>query len=233
MADEIPPIEGKMSATQNFTFSQLDQGQTRATRWQKSLFVVGIVATLLIFGSFVWMTVWQVNTVQHSIGNAPELHDSVITTLYSADLDADQRLTGGLFHLENEIIKKRYHNANVLLRGQIYIKYLGFLTGMILSILGAMFVLGKYREQPFTANAKSERAAHFNFSFQSTSPGLLLTFAGVIILMTTLLNKSELAVKDQPVYLRGNVSNEEQMEEPEHQENNRPGFLDSFPPYKR
>jgi hypothetical protein len=43
--------------------------------------------------------------------------------------------------LEAHTIQQRYHQANValILRGSI--KYLGFLTGMILSIVGAVFIL--------------------------------------------------------------------------------------------
>ena len=45
------------------------------------------------------------------------------------------------------MIKQRYHQANVLLMAGVRVRYPGLVTGMILALIGAVFVLGKIREE--------------------------------------------------------------------------------------
>jgi hypothetical protein len=194
---------------------ELDRAQGHATKWQKWLFGIGIIVSLLIFVAFVLVTISQINNIQKGINNAPILEDSVlISTLRISDSDApNQIINKNLFLLENETIKKRYHNANVILKSQILIKYLGFLTGMILSVLGAIFVLGKFRENPIVFDSNGKIPQNISMKFQSTSPGIFLALIGAIIMMTTIINKTDIRVDDGIVYVNGELESDDTTKE--------------------
>ena len=48
--------------------------------------------------------------------------------------------------LEGHAVQQRYHQAKIFLMSRIWTRYLGFITGMTLALVGASFILGKLRE---------------------------------------------------------------------------------------
>jgi hypothetical protein len=99
--------------------------------------------------------------------------------------------------LEGQAMKYRHHQANVAMMGRIYIIYLGFITGMVLAMVGATFVLGKLRERQSQVKADSTL---FKVSMASASPGLVLAMLGTMLMLTTIWVRSDISVKD-PLYL--------------------------------
>lgn len=198
---------GDIFKPMDYTPAQIDDPQRTVTGWQKFLFITGIVAVLGIFTVFIWVTISQADKVQDSINNSPSLEDSTLVKLYTSATPEKKKdiLDASMILLENQNLKKRYHNANVILKSQIYIKYLGFLTGMILSVLGAIFVFGKFREYPtrFSSNGGIEN--NFKVQLQSTSPGIILSLLGTILMIITILSKKELEVKDGAVYIKMSI----------------------------
>ena len=100
--------------------------------------------------------------------------------------------------MEAFIVTQRYHHASVLLMFGLWTRYLGFITGMILALVGASFVLGKLREP---AQRLAGRLSTFDFSLRTTSPGVILTVLGVLLMFTTILDKDMYEVTDGNVYL--------------------------------
>jgi hypothetical protein len=103
-----------------------------------------------------------------------------------------------LVQLEAYTIARRYHQANAALIVRAWIKYLGFLTGMILAIVGAVFILGRLTE------ASSHLAAEGTFgkfSVDSVSPGLILAVLGTVLMITTVLINPPTGVTDGPIYV--------------------------------
>ncbi len=100
--------------------------------------------------------------------------------------------------LEANALARRYHQANVSLMSRIWTRYLGFVTGMILALVGAAFILGKLREPK--ANLAVEGAALGKFHIASASPGLILAFLGTILMVTTMVTHNEIEVKDSSLY---------------------------------
>ncbi len=103
-----------------------------------------------------------------------------------------------LVALEDNAIQRRYHQANVLLMSRIWIKYLGFVIGMILSILGAVFIIGKLREPETKLDSESLAG---KFSIATTSPGLVLVVLGTILMLTTMITHNDIVVKDGPLFV--------------------------------
>jgi len=100
--------------------------------------------------------------------------------------------------LEEHTINRRYHQANVALLVRVTVKYLGFLTGMLMSLVGAVFVLGRLTE----ASSKVGAQGPFGeFTIATVSPGLILALLGTVLMITTVLTNPPTDVSDGNVYL--------------------------------
>ena len=174
-------------------------------KWQLRL--LPLMAALLTVASIAFLVVslLQTNDVREQIAAAPTLSLPPEVTRLSC---MGPGLTAGqqqacvrwkvVVQLEAYTIARRYHQANAALIVRAWIKYLGFLTGMILAIIGAVFILGRL----------TEAASHFagegvfgKFSIDSVSPGLILAVLGTILMVTTVLINPPTGVTDAPVYI--------------------------------
>ena len=100
--------------------------------------------------------------------------------------------------LEANALQRRYHQAGVLLISRIWTRYLGFVVGTILALVGAAFILGKLRDS--TSNLGTESPL-WKVSITSASPGLILAVLGTALMFATLATNLEMQVTDGPVYL--------------------------------
>ena len=174
------------------------QEESRLTRmWQRRLlpFMVLMIVGLAIF--FVVATYRQLNRLNEQINqsNKPDL-DSVLNSKPS-DVDIQDAHWRALVILEANALEKRYHQANVLLMSRVWIRYLGFLTGMIIALIGATFVLGKLRESA-TFNADGSL---WKFAMTTASPGLILALLGTILMVTAMVTNPAIKVGDGRTYL--------------------------------
>ncbi|HET9041025.1 MAG TPA: hypothetical protein VFN40_12685 [Gemmatimonadales bacterium] len=182
----------------------LDEAAARAAWQQKLLPLMAIVLTS-VSAIFLILSLLQTNRVRSQIENGPtlDLPAEVRTvsclgpTLAAADQQACVRWKV-LVQLEAYTVANRYHQANSALIVRASIKYLGFLTGMILAIVGAVFILGKLTEAP--SNLAAE-ASGWKVSIASASPGLILAVLGTALIIVTVLINPPTGVTDLPTYL--------------------------------
>lgn len=172
--------------------------------WQRTLlpFMVLMVSGLSIF--FFWISLTQLEALQQRIEQAPR-----VDLAPALDVQDETVLAGGnrllyvqwktLALLEAHALERRYHQANVLLMSRTWIRYLGFITGMILALVGAAFILGKLRERESDLSLSNQAAS---VAFKSTSPGLVLAVLGTILMLTTILTNERIDVGDAPLYTR-------------------------------
>jgi drug/metabolite transporter (DMT)-like permease len=80
----------------------------------------------------------------------------------------------------------------------IWIKYLGFVTGMILAFIGAVFILGKLQESNSIVSGKMEAA---EVSIKSSSLGIILVVLGTSLMSITLVMRHNVNVTDAAIYL--------------------------------
>ncbi|MGB3479300.1 MAG: hypothetical protein WBB67_09080 [bacterium] len=125
--------------------------------------------------------------------NIPEIFLPFVTP----EEKLDQVIWQTLATLEVHAINQRYHQANVFLMSRVWTKYLGFVTGMMLALVGAAFILGKLRETESKLDATSSL---WKFSFTTASPGLMLSLLGTILMITTIFSYHKIETKDQPLY---------------------------------
>jgi hypothetical protein len=187
--------------------------------WQRRLLplMVGLLVTLTAF--FIVASFVQLYYLQTRIEKAPPLDlgpamaslDEIAKDMQSGKIP-DQRAFNSrieqarwqtLSILEANVLQRRYHHAGVLLISRIWTRYLGFVTGTILAMVGAAFILGKLQEASSNLGAEG---GLWKVSLTTASPGLVLAALGTTLMLATLATSMDLYVNDGPVYLRDSSS---------------------------
>ncbi|MBI5030230.1 MAG: hypothetical protein HZB51_06870 [Chloroflexi bacterium] len=162
------------------------------TRILTSLTVFFFVATFIQLGVLYW-NILQVPEVEFSapggvepLGKATNLNEQLTVRKleYSATLEAYS-------------ITRRYHQAAIVLASSLWLRYLGFVTGMILALVGASFILGKLQEPLSELTGKWSA---LDISLKSASPGIILAVLGVILMLATIVDVDKVDVKDGAIY---------------------------------
>jgi hypothetical protein len=162
---------------------------TQIFKWQHKLLpmMIKIIVSLTVF--FFIASLGQLIYLQTRIEKTPDLDKNWIK---------EGNITSQLYQLEYLTILKRYHQGNTSLMSRIWLQYMGFITGMILVIIGSVFILGKLRE----SEAKIELdASKVKFAILSSSPGLIIAILGTFIMITTILDHNKINIGDDSVYI--------------------------------
>jgi len=157
-------------------------------------FITKLILILVVF--FFSATIYQLFDLNSRVENSPKL--PVEKYLHGNEETYDVHYQWNtLIALESHALQQRYHQANVLLMARIWVRYLGFITGMMLSIIGAIFVLGKLRESKTEMSVGGSVKTHI----ATQSPGIILVLLGSVIMLTTILSHHQIAVVDAPIYI--------------------------------
>jgi len=183
--------------------------------WQRRLLPLMVSMLVALTAFFFVASFIQLYYLQTRIERAPQLDlspamaslDDFERDLKSRavkdDVAFDNRLDYAkwktLSLLEANALQRRYHQAGVLLISRIWTRYLGFVTGTILALVGAAFILGKLRE---TSSSLGAESGLWKMSMTSASPGLILATLGTLLMLATLATNLEMQVNDGPVYLQ-------------------------------
>jgi hypothetical protein len=173
-------------------------------KWQERLLpmmtgvLIGLTAFFFI-ASFIQMSYLHWNIMQYPAINLESVtQNNLAASASTYDEQLEARQLEILARMEAYVIERRYHHANVMIMSGVWIRYLGFVTGMILALVGASFVLGKMREQVSEVEGKT---SGFGFALRSTSPGIILVVLGVMLMFATIVDKDQYEVQDASVYL--------------------------------
>jgi hypothetical protein len=173
--------------------------------WQRRL--LPLMASVLVVASvaFLVFSLAQTNAVRARIENVPLTSvewvlDAACDTeaLAFSERQACTQMKAAVL-LEVYTIQRRYHQANAALMVRAWIKYLGFLTGMMIGIVGAVFILGRLAEPRSELTAEGLAG---KFSLSSMSPGLILVTLGMVLMITTVVVNPPTDVGDAAVYFR-------------------------------
>jgi hypothetical protein len=164
-------------------------------RWQSRLLPLLIGLLIAFTAVFCISNLYQIFTVQDYIRKAPTLDAH---TILAPEARASDPRLGVLADLESYALVRRYHQANIVVMGRLYVVYLGFTTGMILALVGAAFILSKYREAPSTVEGSG---LGNRLAIGSTSPGLVLATLGTLLMIITMTTRADVMVGDASVYM--------------------------------
>lgn len=179
-------------------------------QWQRRLLPIMIGTVIAAVVAFLSLSLLDTLAVRRRIEAAPQLDlAKVLEGVPCAEATSDPAGRGRCLEwkvavlLEQQTVNRRYHQANVALLVRVSVKYLGFLTGMLMSLVGAVFVLGRLTE----ATSKLAAEGPFGkFTIATVSPGLILAVLGTALMITTVLVNPPTDVTDGNVYLRPSQS---------------------------
>lgn len=154
-----------------------------------------LVAMALLF--FV-LSLWQLRSFEREIRHDAFDLSKALPQVGASD-DALDLETRARLLLESDLVARRYHQANAIILARIWTRYLGFLTGMVLALVGAVFVLGRLQESETTLGAEG---GGFSGSLQTSSPGLVLAVLGSALMAISLAVKFDVETRDASIYLR-------------------------------
>jgi hypothetical protein len=101
--------------------------------------------------------------------------------------------------LEQDLVARRYKQVSSVILARIWTRYLGFLTGMTLALVGAFFVLGQLKTDTSTLQAKTNAV---EAALSTSSPGLVLAALGTVLMAISLVVTFDFETRDVPTYMR-------------------------------
>jgi hypothetical protein len=172
--------------------------------WQRKL--LPLMASMLVALTVFFCVAISVETfrIQAHIENTHEVDLRPIFATVGVDqpktFDTEMELAQWrtMALLESNALQSRYHEATIALLIRICIVFLGFLTGMVLAVVGATFILGKLREAPSKLTAE---AGAWKMIVTSASPGLVLAILGTVLMVATVTARIDVNVSDAALYL--------------------------------
>jgi hypothetical protein len=165
--------------------------------WQQRMLPLMAQVLIGLTAFFFVVSLVQLTYLHTTIRRAPEINlepafAAIDRTPPASDTDrlrAAQLKT--LAMLDAGTMQRRYHQVNAALMARIWTRYMGFVTGMILALLGAVFILGKLKE-PAEGTPSQQRG----------SPGLIMITLGVALMIVTIAVNHRIDVTDAPGYMR-------------------------------
>lgn len=184
-----------LSKTKALTTPKLENAGT----WQDRLLPLMVMMIVGMTLFFLVASIMQLESLNSAIQDTPKLDLSKIIESQTKTTDerADVRLRAYLT-LEANIIDRRHHEASVSLMARIWTRYMGFITGMTLSMIGAAFILGRLSSG---SSALSGEMGGIAIELQSASPGLFMIVLGAVLMIVTITNHPRINVVDRAVFV--------------------------------
>lgn len=179
---------------------QFDE-KVELANWQRRLlpWAIGLLLGLAIF---FFVSSWiQFDRLSAAMQRAPD--DQITQTFvgYETGLerqDIDYLKWKTTVLLERNTVEHRYRQVNATLLLKTWTRHLGFLTGMILSFIGGIFILTKLSESETTLGAEG---GSLKGNLATSSPGIVLTVVGGTIMIVTLVTEYQFSTRDTPAYI--------------------------------
>lgn len=177
-------------------------------RWQSAMrpWMIAMLGGLTLF--FFVATLVQVVRLNERIETTPRLDASTLlaattcgSTRSDAACEAERRLFVAVA-LEAHTIALRHHEASVLLMAALWSRYVGFVTGMILALVGAAFILGKLSDTGTNVSVIGDGAAA-RLALATASPGIVMVIAGVVLMTLTITTLQQFGTRDAAIYFSG------------------------------
>ena len=166
-----------------------------------SFMTASIIVSAFFFAA---ITIWQFGRFEATMKSPTGVEDVWLLQTVNAQSYSQQfelARTRAAFALERELIARRYDQANLTLTTRLWTRLMGFLTGMIVALVGAVFVLGKLSEDVSEAAAKAGVPGHeWSFSFRSASPGLVMVVMGTVLMALSITIQATYDAQDAAIY---------------------------------
>jgi hypothetical protein len=171
-------------------------------RWQTRMAPLMVGAVILSAAVFTTITIWQFRTFQAQISEPVATASMIAWTAPGREPSTFQQqlqlsTTEAGYNLERELIARRYDEANLTFTTRLWTRLMGFLTGMILALVGAAFVLGKLETERSELGGSAQG---LSFTVQSTSPGIVMGVLGTILMAIAIVVPATVTTHDGAIY---------------------------------
>ena len=171
--------------------------------WQRRMATFMTLSVSLAALFFAIVTAWQFTRFQSLLDQAPPVAADPYAGLSARATGYDQAFelaqARAAFALEGQLIGRRYQQANLTLTTRMWTRLMGFMTGMLLALVGAAFVLGKLSDEGSEAQATAPGGA-MSFSLRSASPGIILAGLGTALMALSISIQATFDARDQAIY---------------------------------
>jgi hypothetical protein len=169
-------------------------------RWQRLVLpfmMIGLVAAAVFFGGTTYVFFDRLQselaysrTETHSLIDRVDAGAQGISDI--AYRDWAVRAT-----LEQAALQQRFNVQVAIVKGRLWSRFMGFMTGMLLALTGCVFVLGKLRTDiDFSGSASGASAV-----LRTTSPGVYLALLGTVVIGMALAVPGSVESTDAAIYL--------------------------------
>lgn len=177
-------------------------GSSTDQRWQNRMapLMAGAVVVTAVFFAVIMLV--RFSSIEATLQEPPPAQLTVPWTRQGIEPTSwrdQQQLasTEANFGLERELISRRYRVASAIMSLRLWTRLMGFLTGMILAMVGAAFVLGKL-DAPESEIAGAASGA--TLSVKSASPAIVMAVLGTVLIGISLVMPVTADVHDAAVY---------------------------------
>lgn len=170
--------------------------------WRKRLLPFLIVAISLMAVFFFVTSLLQLGRLGEAVRYQPDTRIERALTAYEGGTKPtdDYVRWKTMVLLEQAAIDHRYAQVNATLMLRAWTRHLGFLTGMILALVGSIFILARLSE---TETRMSSEGGGAKLAIATSSPGIVLAVLGTVLMVVTLTIDFEFETSDVPIYVGG------------------------------
>ena len=178
---------------------QMDQ-EAPSEGWQRKVLPVMTRAIATMGFLFFVSSLIQVHLMGAELRMQPETKPWLATSLggFSGDIQAELMRWNSLVVLEHETLRARTQSVNAVILRQASLMHLGFLTGMVLCLIGAVFVLGRLQTPVSSLSGEAHNA---KAALRTSSPGIVLAALGSALIVATLFHHYQFNLPEKVVYL--------------------------------
>jgi hypothetical protein len=190
------------NATDAYAIAASADASSELSKWQFRLLPYMAVSVVVLAIVYFVLGVQSISSISAFLRNDPAAPitsqvNQLLATQPKAHLSNAEVMQQGLLLLEADTLERRYRQASALLMSRIWTRQLAFNTGMVLALIGAVFILGKLRESSSNLGFVS---ASWKAQITSASPGLILASLGVVLMGIALVAQPPIDVNDKAIY---------------------------------
>jgi hypothetical protein len=181
--------------------SSMNAAPQDQTAWQYKLLPLMSLMVLVLTGFFVYESIGRIRRLESfiTLEREPPLAQILpADSFFRTPVGRDASRFRALASLELRALDHRYHQSNLILMTRAWTRYMGFITGMVLALIGAAFVLGRITESTSKVDAGGDK---LRVNLESASPGLFLALFGTVLMGMAIFSHVDLAFSDQAIYL--------------------------------
>lgn len=172
-------------------------------RWQSRMAPAMATAVVLSALFFASVAIWKVGSIEAEIRARVVAEPAIEWTrpgLEPSSFAEKLQLadTQARYALEREIIARRYHQGILAHTSRLWTRFMGFITGMILALVGAAFILGKLETDRSELGAATVGTS---LTLRSTSPGIVLAALGTGLMAISIAVNASFETRDMAIYL--------------------------------